>query len=541
MNTQKNIKKPERGSSKQPDHIMLSFSKDSRTTATVTWRTDISVPDGYIEYTSQSTGEVKKVEAINKLVKSDIDESYVHFATPECLTPGSKYFYTVGNGEYRSSEYSFETEPENLTKFKFLIITDWQNAKPWDTPDYEPVRSLLLDALKKHPDCRFILSAGDNSDDGQNEAQWNGVFYGLRGIVESIPLIMCTGNHDNRGFLKYAPVPTGKFYMRHADLFDEKFEYSYPKNGPTGYETENFSFDYGNAHFAVVGINAQDITGEWLYNDLQKSDKTWKIGVYHFPIYPLMPEGINDDSYPHLKRGIEEGRLDILIEGHEHSFARTFPIKDNQLYDRPSQGTVHYIAGNAGKNIYCSNCRKIWHSTFYPQEEPIGLYAIAEIDGPVMKITAYTTDGRIADEFIIDKEKDVIKPYALAPIYKNTKMTYKGRMLELEARGMYCLQKDGIWFAAFPVLVQGIGGKVIKTPETADVTVYKRHAVFTLGSDIAQTDRGDVRLTAQVFSENGQLYVAVSDAAKIFDMEWHYAKRNNFIEFNCQTEEKPLI
>ncbi|OQA47890.1 MAG: Calcineurin-like phosphoesterase [Firmicutes bacterium ADurb.Bin300] len=398
-----------------------------------------------------------------------------------------------------------------------------------------------MQALKEHPDCCFILSAGDNSDDGQNEAQWNGVFYGLRGIVESIPLIMCTGNHDNRGYLKYSPTPVGKFYINHADLFDQKFEYSYPRNGPSGYETENFSFDYGNAHFSVLGINAQEITGEWLYNDLHKSDKTWKIGAYHFPIYPVMPEGVNDDSYPHLKRGIEEGRLDVLFSGHEHSFARTFPIKDEQLYDKPSQGTVHYIAGNAGENIYCSNCQKVWHSAFYPQEEPIGLYAVAEIDNSVMKITAYTTDGRTADEFIIDKEADIIKPFALAPVYKHTKMTYKGRMLELEARGMYCIKKDGVWFAAFPVLVQGIGGKVIKTPEKADVTVYKRRAVFILGSDVASTDRGDVKLSHPVFSNNGQLYVAVLDAAKIFDMHWRYAERNNFIEFNCQTEEKPLI
>ena len=118
---------------------------------------------------------------------------------------------------------------------------------------------MLMQALKEHPDCCFILSAGDNSDDGQNEAQWNGVFYGLRGIVESIPLIMCTGNHDNRGYLKYSPTPVGKFYINHADLFDQKFEYSYPRNGPSGYETENFSYDYEMPIFRL-GINAQEIT-----------------------------------------------------------------------------------------------------------------------------------------------------------------------------------------------------------------------------------------------------------------------------------------
>lgn len=533
--------KSDRAPSVYPDHIMLSISKDPTTTATVTWRTDVTVQKGYIEYKKVGSEKAERINAFSKYIKSDLNESYVHFATPKGLLPDTKYLYTVGNDEYRSDEYTFLTAPLELTKFKFLIITDWQNADPWEKPDYEPVRKLLLDAFKKHTDCRFILSIGDNSDDGQNEAQWNGVFYGLKGIVESIPLMMATGNHDNRGYLTYAPVPTGKFYINHADLFDEKFEYSYPKNGPLGYETENFSFDYGNAHFSVIGINAQHITGEWLYNDLKNCNKTWKIGAYHFPIYPVMPEGVNDDSYPDLKKGIEEGRLDILFAGHEHSFARTFPIKDEQIYDRPSQGTVHYIAGNAGENVYCSNCQKIWHSAFYPQEERVGLYCIAEIDGAKMKVTAYTTDGRIADELIIDKENDIIKPYALAPVYKQTKMAYKGRMLELEAREMYCQEKDGIWFFAFPVLAQGIGGRVIKTETTADVTLYKTRAIFTLYSDIAETDYGEVKLTAPVYSYKGQLYIPVMDAAKIFNMEWSYSLRNNFFNFNCQTEEKPLI
>lgn len=531
----------DRAPSAFPDHIMQSISKDPATTSTVTWRTDITVEEGYIEYKKLGSEKAEKTKAISKYIKSDIHESYVHFAAPSNLLPNTKYIYTVGNDEYRSDEYTFETAPKNLTKFKFLVITDWQNANPTESPNYEPVRRLLIEALKKHPDSRFILSVGDNTNDGQNEAQWDGAFYGLKGIVESIPLMMATGNHDNRGHLTYAPVPTGKFYIDHADLFDEKFEYSYPKNGPKGYETENFSFDYGNAHFAVVGINAQKLVGEWLYNDLKSSDKTWKIGAYHFPIYPVMPEGVNSDSYPALKKGVEQGRLDILFGGHEHSFARSFPIKNEQIYDKPSEGTIHYIAGNAGENIYCSNCQKIWHSTFYPQEEAIGLYCAVEIDGEKMKVTAFATDGRIADELIIDKKNDVIKPYALAPIYKQTKMAYKGRMLELVARDMYCQKKDGIWFASFPVLAQGIGGRVVKTENTAQVTLYNKKAVFTKGSDIASTDRGEVKLSAPVFSHKGQLYIAVADGAKIFDMEWTYSKRNNFFNFNCQTEEKPLI
>ena len=178
---------------------------------------------------------------------------------------------------------------------------------------------------------------------------------------------------------------------------------------------------------------------------------------------------------------------------------------------------------------------------FYPQEEKIGIYVIVEVDGAALTATAYTTDGRIADKLVIDKQNDVIYPYALAPVYKMTKMTYKGRMLELVARGMYCQNRDGIWFAPFGVLVQAIGGRVIKTRDSVDAEVYKSRALFTSGSDTAHTSKGDIKLCACAYTDNGQIYVPVADAAAIFNMEWQYSERNNFINFNCQTEQKPLI
>ena len=94
-----------------------------------------------------------------------------------------------------------------------------------------------------------------------------------------------------------------------------------------------------------------------------------------------------------------------------------------------------------------------------------GSYTLVEIDGDVLTATAYLADGRIIDVFTIDKTKDLITPYALAPTYDWTKMTFKGQMLELIAREFYAEKKDGIWYAPFGVIIQYIGGKVIKEKE----------------------------------------------------------------------------
>ncbi len=536
-----NFHKPERGSGVYPDHIMLSFCGDPKTEAAVSWRTSADADSGYILYRKENESELHRAESIARTKESDIDISCYHSVKLIGLSPDTKYRYTVGNDEYRSEEFSLETEAENVEKFSFLVIADHQKGDPCHLPDYSMVGDMLKDALKKHPECKFILTAGDNCDNGQNELQWNGMFEGLKGIIESIPYMMTTGNHDNRGFITYFPEPIGKFYLEHADFFDFQFEHAYPDNGPEGYKTENYSFDYGNAHFLVLGINAPDILENWAYDDLQSSNKKWKLGAYHFPIYPVMPEGQNNDGYPWLRKPIEDGRFDILFEGHEHSFARTFPMKKDEMFDKPSEGTVHYIVGNGGGNIFRSNCRKIWHSSFYPQEVRLGSYTVVEVDGSKLTATAYLADGRIIDSFTIDKDKDLITPYALAPTYDLTKMAFKGRMLELVSRELYAQNKDGIWFAPFGVLIQAIGGKSLKNGNTLHIEVYDHRADFVEGNKSVRTDLGTVEMQAEPYLFRNHLYIPIEDSAKMFELEWYYAQRNNYINWNTPSEDKPIL
>ena len=535
-----NFYKPERGSTPAPDHIMIAFCGDPKSEIGVHWRTDADTENGFVLYREAQSEKWERTDAESLVKESDIDISRYYWAKLKGLKAGTKYVYTVGNEENRSEEFGFETEPESLDEFSFIIIADHQKGEPMHKPDYSMVGRMLKTALKRHPACKFIFTAGDNCDNGQNELQWNGMFEGLKGIVESMPYMMTTGNHDNRGYITYFPEPTGKYYLEHADFFDFQFGPVYPENGPEGYTGENYSFDYGNTHFLVLGINAPDVVEDWAYNDLKSSDKTWKLGAYHFPIYPVMPEGQNNDAYPWLRKPIEEGRLDILFAGHEHSFARTYPMKGDEMFDKPSQGTVHYITGNGGGNIYHSNARKIWHTAFFPQEERMGAYTYVEIKENVLTATTFMEDGRIVDMFRIDKNRDAILPYSLAPRYDFTKMCFKGQMLELCARELYPENKDGIWYAPFGVVCQSVGGRVIKEKETLYCEMYGHHAEFTVDSNKVKTDLGTVEMKGTPYFERGQLFVPVEESAKIFELEWYHAERNNYINWNTPSEDKPV-
>ena len=530
--------KPVRGSGDAPDHIMLSIRGDAATTMTVTWRTDVGNTKGYVLYRAQGSDEVLRCDADTDVFPSDIDCSSMFWAHLRNLKPDTKYVYTCGNDDFRSGEFCFTTAPEKLTKFKFICVSDQQKGEPFDCPDYSWFNGFLKRVLKEHPDTRFILTGGDNTDCGQHEVQWNGAFSGLVGVAESIPFMMTLGNHDNRGFRDYRNG-IGRYYSEPAEFFSKQFKGAYPDNGPEGWKTENYTFDYGNVHFSVLGVNGPEDVNAWMIDDLDKTKQTWKIGTYHFPICYSGSNLQNYDAYPVMREGFE--KLDLVFSGHEHNFARSFPLRNEELHAEPSKGTVHYMLGNSNQNPPGTrSVSKVWHSAFYPQEEKVAMVCIVEVDGARMTLTAQLDDGRIADRCVIDKEKDEILPYALPPRFNRTRMMYRGMDPGILSAPTPCVQRDGVWFVPMATLITFAGGSVEKTKGQVRMELYGRTAVFTEGSDTAETDRGALRLSAGVFrGDCGQLYIP-ADGCRAFDMRWAYAAYNNFLSFEHESEDRPV-
>lgn len=532
------MNKPLRGSGRNPDHIMISINGDASTRMAVTWRCCTEIENGFVMYRAENSDEWLRCGASCEKFVSDIDESNIFSSLLTNLSPDTKYFYTCGNDLYRSDEFSFTTSPENLTEFKFICVSDQQKGSPHDCPDYSYVQKFFKKMIKLNPDARFILTGGDNTDCGQHEIQWNGMFEGLRGISESIPIMMTEGNHDTRGYEDYAKG-TGRYYSEPAEFFCKQLKGAYPFNGPKGWETENYYFDYGNAHFTVMGVNGPDDVNKWAVKSNKNTDKAWKIGTYHFPICYSGTDCQNYDAYPVMTECFE--MYDIVFSGHEHNFSRSFPLRNESLYDKPSEGTVHYMLGNSGGNPPgARTVPKVWHAAYFPQELPVAMAAIVEIDGNKMTLTSVLDDGRIVDKCVIDKDKDEILPYALAPTFDRTRMMFKGADPGLCQSDTPSVKKDGVWFSPLATLIGYIGGSVLKERGKVTLSVYGHTAVFYEDSDVAETDRGEMKLPAKVFrGAREQLYIPC-DGCKAFEMRWAYAERNNFLSFEHESESKPV-
>lgn len=529
-----------RGSKCEPDQIFLSIKGNAACSMTVRWRTCTDIKEGYVLFRKQGSAEEwkKSVGQIN-FFETDVDESNFHFADMTGLDSDTRYEYTVGNDEFRSEIYSFKTAKANQEKFSFLCLSDIQTGEPDPPADYSVFNGILKKILAEHPEIEFIYTAGDNTNCGQTDVQWTGMLNGFKGVAEYMPVMFCMGNHDDMGFADYFTF-TGKYYSEHATYFTNQLRYSYNDNGPDDWKVANYSFDYGNAHFAVTGTSGFEFINEWLIKDAASTDKKWKFMAHHFPVCYSGPSIECEDTYPALREGME--KFDIFFSGHEHSFARSYPRRNDGLYDKPSEGTIHYNLGSGNRNPPGTRVvPKVWNAKTYCHEENLSMFSVVDVDGGRCTLTAYVEDGRIVDQCVVDKDDDTIYPYDCAPVYNRPRLKFKGYDLGICTEHTLPKNIDGIWYIAIGQLINFIGGDVERAEGKIKVCVYKRFAEFTENSDIMLTKDGEVKMSAPCLRlDENQLYAPVEDFCKPLRMHHFVFEHNNFITIESETEERPV-
>ncbi len=528
-----------RGSQPQPDQIMLSIKGDASRSMTVRWRTDTTVENGYALYREKGTAEWMKADALKHPFTTDMDESHFFFADMKGLKPATEYEYTCGDNENRSEAYSFKTAKENAEKFSFICLSDIQAGDAEPPADYSVLRELLKKFLSEHPECEFILTAGDNTNCGQTDIQWTGLFEGLKGICESMPVMFCMGNHDDMGFSSYF-TKEDKYYSEYATYFTNQLWGSYEHNGPVERPIANHAFDYGNVHFSIIGTSGYEEMNDWLIEQAEKTDKKWKFAVHHFPVCYGGPGIECDDTYPALRDGMD--KYDIVFSGHEHSFARSYPRRGEGLFDKPSEGTIHYNLGSSHRNPPGTRVvPKVWNAKTYCHEEELSMYTIVDIDGDKCTLTAYLENVKIIDVCTIDKKNDLITPIDTAPLYDRPRIKFKGYDLGLCATGTLPQNVDNIWYLPIGQIINFIGGDVERTEGKIKIGVYGRTAEFTENSTKVVTDSGEYEMEAPCLRLNqGQLYAPMHGFCRHIRMQPYYYEHNNFIDIESNTEAVPI-
>ncbi|MDF9409008.1 DUF1533 domain-containing protein [Pelotomaculum isophthalicicum JI] len=490
---------------------LLTWSGDPKTTQTVTWlmpQTFATAKVQYLEaagFTGSFAGAQEAAAAGRAFGASGADNLFSVNLTG--LEPGTRYVYRVGSGADWSGQYTFTTASDT-DAFSFLYLGDVHAgySAGWDGQ----WSGMLDSACAAHPGLKFSLQGGDltNADD---EAEYRQFLGAATGTFSRIPFMPALGNHD------------GAFYL---DFF------TLPENGPAGQKKRFYSFDYGNAHFAVLDSdsNGDAAAAEWLRQDLQDNHSQWKFVVFHKPAYYASDDG-KTATYDAIRATwvpiFEQNGVDMAFVGHQHVYMRTKPMRDNQV-QADGQG-ITYVMGVSGPKYYAAG-----EDYDYVAKEVANVsnYQVVSIDGGELTLTSVQADGQVIDTYQIDKNAGVPAPVwpdgsALTAAVSGSDVVLSwpaatgdgitgyrvyqdGNLLTTVADAVYSGTVTGaVYGDAYSYTVTGLAPGSYQFSVKAVNAAQKTSAALTAGVSIT----GSMDTMAPVWPEGGALTAAVSGSS----------------------------
>gem|GEM_PF-813756 len=379
--------------SNEPEHIVLTWQSDARTSLSITWRTSPDVLGTVVEYMPSerfigfADEGVLSIHGDRFLFGTDIGTMAIHEAELTGLLPGTSYTYRVGDGsrENWSDPQQFHTEPHAAEPFTFLFMSDTQAYPNRSVKNgYGIWAEMLRLGLQAAPEASFLLLSGDIVDYGDQQTQWELWFDAAADLLPTTPIVPTVGNHD--------VVRSGE------DNFRAQFQL--PRNGPASEVELAYSFDYGDMHMAVLNTEGDlELQAVWLLQDMASSDKKWKIAAFHRSPYHSHHARASRDVREAWTQVFDEAGVDLILSGHDHAYMRSWPMRDGEK-KQDGEGTVYIIGGTAGSKFYEMG-EYPWMRVAF--DEDIQLVSSISIDGDRLSMQVLTRDGRVADAFTMVK------------------------------------------------------------------------------------------------------------------------------------------
>lgn len=369
-----------------PDHVVLTWGDDPKSTQSIQWRTSTATVKGAVRYRAQGTDAWSSAEANTVRLENynTINDPISNWHTVRLsgLRPGTMYDYQVGTGTDDGwiEAAAFETAPNKAEPFSFIYLGDAQAG-------FNDWGMLLHQCYTENPEAAFYVMAGDLVNKGNERADWDQLFQNAKGVFDYRVLVPSIGNHEVQG---------DKGPWMYLELLD------LPQNGPKGVTPERaYSFTYGNVLIISLDANVEPAEQvEWLENLLSTTKATWKFVTYHQPAYS---SGANRDN-PEVRKLwgalFDKYHVDLALQGHDHAYLRTFPMFNERKVATPAEGTI-YIVSTSGTKYYEQGKFDYTEVGF----TDTSTYQVLDIkiDGNKLTYKAHGIDGKVLDEFVIEK------------------------------------------------------------------------------------------------------------------------------------------
>ncbi len=229
-----------------------------------------------------------------------------------------------------NNDDSFAASDPNAVSF--VTFGDWGSGSDEQTEVAQAIGDYCL-----ANDCDFILTLGDNfysnGVDSVNDELWQERFHNVYDFL-GLVFYASLGNHDNQGSIQ-AQID----YTQEVDnwiMLDEHYTFSKPDNATPPL-----------VQFFIINSdwpNFDEAAQTWLGDQLAASQAVWKLLAMHHPIYSNGNHGDGDDDYREALVSIICNRIDLVLSGHDHSFAHMRSDEDGCPIEQ-------LVVGTGGANL----------------------------------------------------------------------------------------------------------------------------------------------------------------------------------------------
>ena len=364
--------------------FLFNATESGSATKNITWLSDPTVTEKQflrwrVQETENWTATIPATTELRTFVTGGYNAVNVNSVTLAGLTAGTTYEYQVAAGDnWPETVESFTAGTAGASQ-KFFVLGDIQADDMTNiTHIFEKLRAGGYD---------FGIQTGDAVDKPTQFTELNGVV-GLLNAEQlgSADVIHVLGNHEFEG-------------DGNADIAGSVFALPEHSMGSC------WSTTYGDVYVAVINYsgNAGDMktAADWLVQDAQASDATWKILTVHQPAYYTNAKGGNAPMTQYIPAAAEAAGIDVVFSGHDHSFARTNPLKGGEI--DTEDGVYYYICGSSGEKTYGINSQDIfdYEKIFAKTNGSFNaVYLSVEATQSQMKINVYDVQADGTEELL---------------------------------------------------------------------------------------------------------------------------------------------
>ena len=365
----------------QPQRILLTFGDENGNNRNVSWSCGEEVKPAFLELADLT--DTIRIDAKGEVFTSRAGKTAFYVARLRNLESGCAYSYRVCTDDHYSEWHHFSLSEHQETSF--LYVGDVQDTIAGIA------NQLLKSAFKHHPDAQFLICGGDLTE-RPTDAYWQETFEGLDSIGQTLPVMTITGNHDYLKGLIYKLER--RFSLIHSYFLDSMIG-----------ENQVFTLKYKDVQFFLLDSNREFFylytQRHWLEEQLKASTATWKIVVLHHPLYSIRSKNNNLIQRWMFDDLIREYGVDLVLQGHEHAYAR-MTNHDQQLQTPITPVyTVSHLSPKNYRIEFSESFDKFGSGSRYYQQ--------IKANAQSLTITAYdAVTHELYDSLVIKKDKGII-------------------------------------------------------------------------------------------------------------------------------------